>query len=270
MKFETIEFKDYYLRSSPIATICTDEKIKKIDFEMSEDKVSQTAKLASPRVLTFDLDTFITDKEIKDFINTVPSSKGKEEVIKSLSIFFKWANSAIVYNRLDVRDKDRSEYRLKSRTIRKFTLDNLDWIFDKKVPKSLLRSILYDLDLTKSSRDLVVKYTMDKKFDFFRILGKTANFQFTKQELLDIIAKPEFSNITSSGTFGSGETADIMNRRAIIMHQKNVDEEVFMAIIDTLSGNSTALESFLKTAQRDKILKRFEGIPAVQVFLKLQ
>ena len=217
----------------------------------------------------------LTYKVIKDRIDAEKDIDRKELFVKHILELTKktednkeyWDSSSRVWEL--VQDNFFNMIIVENVQIKK-TLDLIHDLFDGKPRKSFLRSILYYLDLDSSKRELVIEYTMKEKFDFFRILGKQANFEFTKEELLEIINRKNFSKKTSTGTFGATDSADIMNRRAIILHQKNVDEKVFMAILDSLSGDSDGLEKFLKTAQRDKVLERWKDIPAIQVFLKLQ
>jgi len=148
------------------------------------------------------------------------------------------------------------------------TLDEIDSLLDGNSSKQLLRSILYHIDLKNSDRDLVVKYTLNNKFDMFRILGKAAGFQFTTEELLKIVEMPSFTRVTTTGTFGSGETADIINRRAVIMHQDNVNSEVFNSLLGSFNDEN-AKERFLKTLNTNTLQKKYEDFPDILLWAAL-
>jgi hypothetical protein len=146
--------------------------------------------------------------------------------------------------------------------------DLIDILGDVKPTKAFLRSILGELVLVETDKPKLLEYLKQDKLDIFRVIGKGSGLQFTKSELLEIIALPEFTRKTTSGLIGGQETADIVNRRAVILHQDETDEEVIMEVINTIS-DAHERERFFISLNKKSTREKYEKYPSIQVLLKL-
>jgi hypothetical protein len=178
------------------------------------------------------------------------------------------SQSEISWPRVGITDGDEI-YRLICDDHSGIKLEELQAIVGKKVPKTMLRSIVNLLNLEGSDRALLMEYVRTGRFDLFRILKEDGGVQFTKEELLEIVDLECFSLVTFTGTFGSKETVDIMNRRAVIFHQDSCDADVVFKIIDGIKDDYSK-EKFKNSLTRwKKIREKFGNDERLLLLLKL-
>jgi hypothetical protein len=154
---------------------------------------------------------------------------------------------------------------------RLLTLDDIFELLDeKKITKKFLRKIIGQIDLHNSSSDNILKLIEGDKIDAFRIIGKKHQIQLDRDNLLKLVKTEKFNRQTTSGVFGGIETADIVNRRAVILYQNNIDFEIFSEIIDGIKDEYSR-KSFLKTLNKKSILNKFNNIDErISLWIKLQ
>ena len=152
---------------------------------------------------------------------------------------------------------------------KRITLDDIDYIFNKKPTKAFLRSILGEIDLQNSDPSLVMSYIEKDKIDIFRVIGKNNTVQLTKKQLRKIISLPQFSRQTTAGLIGSAETADVVNRRALLTYQDAVDSEIFMEVIDTAKDEESR-KRLRTTLNRKSIIEKYKNYPEIALWLKMQ
>jgi hypothetical protein len=152
---------------------------------------------------------------------------------------------------------------------KRITLDDIDYVFNKKPSKVFLRSILGSLDLQNSDPDLVMQYIEKDRIDIFRVIGKSNTVQLSREHLKKIISLPQFSRQTTSGLIGSNETADVVNRRALITYQNAVDSEIFMEVIDT-AKDEYSRGRLRTTLNRKSIIEKYKNYPEISLWLKMQ
>ncbi len=210
----------------------------------------------------------VTKERIKSHISHL-SKKEKETFMISLSYLFNSKpNKEDEYQKTVIFIDKNLMYSLFPDTAEALTLEEIYFIFDNKPNKMFLRSVVNQLDLNRTNRDFLMKNIKENKFDLFRLLGKQG-IQFNKNELSEIISLKSFSLVTTSGTMGSSDTADIINRRAVIVHQSACDDEIFFNVLDTIT-DSNAKESFTKTLRKKSLREKFKNYPPVLVWLELQ
>jgi hypothetical protein len=168
--------------------------------------------------------------------------------------------------------KDNDIYRAIFKGDTRLTVDEILEITGldiSEIPKTFWRGTLQDLNLVKSSRNYLIQLMKDDRADIFRIIGKRTEVQFTKDELKEIVLLPSFIKVTRSGLIGSvGDTADIVNRRAVLFYQDACDDEIVLDMLN--SFNSTVdKESFMKSLKRKSIVEKYKDSPVVQLLTKL-
>jgi hypothetical protein len=210
----------------------------------------------------------VTKERIKSHINPL-SKKEKESFMIALSYLFNSRpNKEDEYQKTVIFIDKNLMYSLFPDTMEALTLEEIYFIFDDRPNKMFLRSIVNQLNLNGTERSFLMKNIKQNKFDLFRILGKQG-IQFNKQELKEIVSLPSFSLVTTSGTMGSSDTADIINRRAVIVHQSACDDEIFFDVLNTIKDSNTK-ESFVKTLRKKSLREKFKNYPSVLVWLELQ
>jgi hypothetical protein len=152
---------------------------------------------------------------------------------------------------------------------KRITLDAIDTMFKGKPSKALLRSILSELDLQGSSKSLLIDYIKRDRIDIFRVIGKSNTIQLSKEELREVISLPQFNRKSTSGLIGSAETADIVNRRSVLLHQDAADGEIFMELVNSITDEDTK-SRFQKTLKRKVVLEKFKDYPEVMLWIKMQ
>jgi len=168
--------------------------------------------------------------------------------------------------------KDDIVYRIVFKGDVRLTIDDIFEVTGLSIddiPKAFWRGVLQDLNLVKSTKSYLMQLMRDDRVDIFRIIGKRTEVQFTKEELKEIIALPNFTKVTRSGLIGSvGDTADIVNRRSVLFHQDACDDEIVLDMLN--SFNSTVdKESFIKSLKRKSILEKYKDSPVIQLLTKL-
>jgi hypothetical protein len=169
--------------------------------------------------------------------------------------------------------KDNQRYNIVFEGETRLTLDDIVEILGVEIttlPKSFWRGAIQDINLSGSSKSLLMDIIRKDRVDIFRVIGKQGT-QFTKDELKEIIALPFFLRKTTSGIIGGGETADIVNRRAVILHQDAADEEIVMDIINSFELSEVhEKERFFKTLGKKSVVEKYKDSPSIQILLKLR
>jgi hypothetical protein len=202
-----------------------------------------------------------TIKNMIDFLNT-----------KKTTYIPPWRSIAprfkIIENNNVIDDDDNWCYYLPINH-KRVTLDDIHELFNGKPTKAFLRSILSDIDLQNSSANLIMDYIEKDKIDIFRVIGKSNTVQMNKKQLKRIIAMPQFNRQTTTGLIGGIETGDIVNRRAVISYQNDVDSEIFMSLVDSIK-DEYARKKFLTTINRKSILEKYKIYPDIILWIKMQ
>jgi hypothetical protein len=210
----------------------------------------------------------VTKEKIKAYLTTL-TKKEREKFIVALSyVFNNRPNKEDEYQKVAIFVDANLAYSLYPDNHKALTLEEIYYIFDNKPNKMFLRSVVNQLDLNGTNRDFLMKNIKENKFDLFRLLGKQG-IQFSKSEIKEIISLPAFSLITTSGTMGSSDTADIINRRAVIAYQSACDDEIFFEVLATIKDDS-AREAFGKTIRKKSLKEKFKNYPSVLVWMELQ
>lgn len=152
---------------------------------------------------------------------------------------------------------------------KKMTYDQLEGIMGPKKPqKTLLRTIMNELDLAGSDREKLIGLILDSRVEAYRLLnGK--GVQFTKEQLARITDSAPFNKPTYSGVFASSDRADIMNRRAVVFYQDACDSEIVFKMLDSIQDQD-AKNSFITSLTRwEKVREKFKGDPRLALLLKL-
>jgi hypothetical protein len=169
--------------------------------------------------------------------------------------------------------KDDQRYNIMFEGETRLTLDDIVEILGVEIAtlsKSFWRGAIQDINLSGSSKSLLMDIIRNDRVDIFRVIGKQGT-QFTKEELKEIIALPFFIRKTTAGIMGRGETADIANRRAVILHQDAADEEVVMDIINSFNISEVSeKERFFKTLGKKSVAEKYKDSPSIQILLKLR
>jgi hypothetical protein len=215
-----------------------------------------------------------TNDQIKTFLEGFGTKKEKtEKVDKLLAILAydmstKDAGWGGVYAGFSLNG---NTYKFTFESSKRITLEDLNYILDSDVatlPKSFWRGALQNINLKDSSKSKIMELMIKDRADIFRILGKRSGVQLTVEELKTIVALPHFSRVTSSGLIGQGETADIVNRRAVIFHQDACNDEVVIELLNSF-GTNESRESFMKSLNRKAVTDKFKDSPVVQLLTKL-
>jgi hypothetical protein len=212
----------------------------------------------------------VTKERLKEITSTL-TKENKERFIKQVvGIMNNSPYSLDQQEVADIYDNGNMDlkYSLFPDTMKPLTLDDIHYIFDEKPNKSLLRSVVNELDLNSSDRVLLMKYVSAGKFEFFRVLGKQG-IQFSKDELKIIVNHPNFIRVTTTGTMASKDTNDIINRRAVILYQDACDSEIFTTMISSIKDQHTK-DVFLRSFKRKSVEEKFKNQPEILLWLKLQ
>jgi len=213
-----------------------------------------------------------SNEKIKKFLSTLDKNEKLKKIDLIASSFAleiennSWGKVYLGFS------KDNKRYSIHFEKNSALILDDIKEILSVElltIPKSFWRGILQDIDLFRSNKLLLMDLIKNDRVDIFRVIGKQGT-QFTKEELKEILALPFFLRKTTSGIIGRGETADMVNRRAVILHQDAADEEIVMDIINSFELSEVhEKERFFKTLGKKSVAEKYKDSPSIQVLLKL-
>jgi len=150
---------------------------------------------------------------------------------------------------------------------KQYTLDELFSIFNNKVSKTIIGTVLGNLDINHSSKKLIMECVLNGKIEPYRVLGGATIVQFSKKELMEIINNGNF--IAKRSVPMCGDRTDITNRYRLVMHQDVIDEDIIFEIMSTITDKYAKLR-FAYTTKTKKFLKRVKGKTELELWLKLQ
>jgi hypothetical protein len=218
-----------------------------------------------------------TNDQIKNFLNSNFSSKvEKLKVLDDLAHILNYNieiddNKSWGHSHAGFTLKDGNTYTFWFSSSSRLKLQDIVEILDEdllKIPKSFWRGTLQNINLKDSDRKLIMDLMVNDRADIFRIIGKKSEVQLTTDELKTIVGLTHFTRVTSSGLIGRGETADIVNRRAVILHQDNCNDEIVLEIINGFNSSNDR-DSFMKSLNKKSVIEKFKDSPIVQLLTKL-
>jgi hypothetical protein len=205
--------------------------------------------------------------EIKKVIEKYKYKKHKENFILKLSYFYN-SDSVNFPNSFPcgIVDKIYFYYMVMNKK-QPITLTELYEIFEGKISKSFINSIMNVLSITEADRKIVEKLLKKNKLYYHRILGKNG-FQFTENELKEMIKDPRFSAKSYNGAFSSDETTDIQCRRAVLLHQEACTAEIVMEMLSQTQSEREK-SKFINTLSRSDLQEKFKDDAGIQLLMKL-
>lgn len=205
---------------------------------------------------------------MKEFVDKIKEKINKSFLTKLLpSIYITGAEERISPEIIIEDDKLEKYFILFNK---KFTLDDIDFMFGSNPTKSMLFSMLKYIDFDNSSRSMILSYLEREKIEICYLLVGAAQIQFTKSELDEIIDFPSFE--TKRSIPMSGESIAKANKYRLLKHQDSADEEIFYKVFGKIS-NTEEKESILRLLKEKKFAKKIEEMEdsdSVKLFVKLQ
>jgi hypothetical protein len=254
-----------------------DDRHKLKDLFIEDEKTFNVEKheLVPIKELSFDFNIVmekLSNEKMKKALSGLSKSEKLEKIdILSNAINFQDKNS---WGRILIGFKIKNlRYQIIFKGDVRLTVDDVLEILGLKLldlPKSFWRGVIQDLNLSSSSKSLLMEIMENDRIEIFRVIGAQGT-QFTKEELKKIVSFPSFLKKTRSGIIGGSETVDIVNRRAVILHQDSADEEIVMEIINSFKSSEVdEKERFFKTLGKKSVVEKYKNSPSIQVLLKLR
>jgi hypothetical protein len=205
---------------------------------------------------------------MKEFLDKIKEKINKSFLTKLLPSIYVTSDGAWISPEIIIEDDKLEKYFILFN--KKFTLDEIDFMFDSKPTKSMVFSILKYIDFNNSSRSMILSYLEREKIEICYLLVGAAQVQFTKSELDQIIDYPSFE--TKRSIPMSGESIAKANKYRLLKHQDAADEEIFYKVFGKIS-NTEEKESILRLLKEKKFAKKIEEMEdsdSVKLFVKLQ
>jgi hypothetical protein len=213
--------------------------------------------------------------DIKSFIAGIKSAEDRVQALKVvISVMASTVDNPSPYFKVGISGKIRGTDQevvlpLIADKPKKMTYDQLEEILAPKKPqKTLLRTIMNELDLVGSDREKLIGLILNSRVEAYRLLN-SKGVQFTKEQLVRITDSAPFNNPTFSGVFASSDRADIMNRRAVVFYQDACDSDIVFKMLDSIQDQS-AKDSFITSLTRwERVREKFKDDPRMALLLKL-
>jgi hypothetical protein len=148
---------------------------------------------------------------------------------------------------------------------KKYTLDDVAFIFNGNPTKKMLSAILDSLDIKNSSKEIIMKYIFNGKIEPYRFLGGNTLIQFSKEELLSIIENENFvarRSIPFVSASCNLAKSDTTNRYRLLRYQDNIDEEIFNKVFETVNDvlSKDKLKHLTKLKKFNEKIEKFDEI----------
>lgn len=213
--------------------------------------------------------------DVKAFIAGIKSAEDKVHTLKVvISVMASTVDDPSPYFKVGIVGKVRGTDQevvlpLIADKRKKMTYDQLEGILAPKRPqKTLLRTIINELDLEGSDREKLIGLILDSRVEAFRLINRKG-IQFTKEQLIRIIDSKPFNNPTSTGVFASSDRLDVVNRRSVVFYQDACDSDIVFKMLDSI-GDQPAKDSFILSLTRwERVREKFKDDPRLALLLKL-